>query len=98
MQALFPLSDDQELVKSMLFKKQKGDWLLVGLLIVGLFLYASFQPRLRLRQRMPSDFVEQRADFSKQGEEQKVAQAYWNCLVDDVQWRYGFGHNLPGEP
>jgi hypothetical protein len=81
-----------------LFKKQKGDWLLLMLIVAGLFLYASYQPRLRLRPDMPAEFVDQSADAFKNSGEQKIAQAYWGCLVDDVQWRYGFGHSLPAEP
>jgi hypothetical protein len=81
-----------------LFKRQKVDWLLVTLILVGLFLFASYQPRLRLRPDMPAEFVDQSADASKNGEERKIAQAYWDCLVDDVQWKYGFGHSLPVDP
>ena len=43
----------------MLFKKQKFDWLLVALIAFGLFLYASYQPRFRLRPAMPADFIDE---------------------------------------
>lgn len=82
----------------MLFKRQKGDWLLVVLIAFALFLYASYQPRLRLSPQMPAEFVEEGADPSKKAVEQKIARVYWSCLVGDVQWRYGFGHTLPADP
>ena len=81
----------------MLFQRQKTDWLLVVLTLVGLFLYASYQPRLRLRTEMPIEFVDRSAHASHNAQERNTAEAYWRCLVDDVQWRYGFGHTLPGE-
>jgi hypothetical protein len=81
-----------------LFKRQKTDWLLVTLIIGGLFLYASYRPRFRLRPDMPPDFVDQSGDASHNGGGRKIAQAYWDCLVKDIQWKYGFGRNLPGEP
>ena len=43
----------------MLFKKQKFDWPMVALLALGLFLYASYQPRFRLRPAMPADFIDE---------------------------------------
>jgi hypothetical protein len=81
----------------MLFKRQKTDWVLLSLVALGVFLYASYRPRFRLRAEMPAEFVDPGTD-PKEGGEQKIAQAYWDCLVDDVQWRYGYGHSLPGEP
>ena len=94
----------------MLFKRQKFDWILVALLALGLFIYASYQPRFRLRPTMPADFIDLQQDdlqqdkrpaasFSHQPrQEEKIARAYWNCLVEDIQWKYGYGHILPVNP
>ena len=101
----------------MLFKRQKTDWLLAAVVLVGIFLYASYQPRFRLRTEMPPEFVDLSADpppahppkrnGAKTGlmkvpvtqvDEAKIARVYWDCLVDDVQWRYGYGHSLPNDP
>jgi hypothetical protein len=80
------------------FKRRKTDGLLAAAVLVVLFLFASYQPRLRLRAAMPPDFVDPDAGILRNDAERKIAQGYWTCLVDDVQWRYGFGHMLPGEP
>ncbi|MGH9544082.1 MAG: hypothetical protein ACRD23_02585 [Terriglobales bacterium] len=84
----------------MLFKKQKFDWLLVGLLVVGLFLFASYQPRFRLRPVMPPDFIDEPLARASQNPnpEGKVASAYWSCLASTIQWQYGYGHTLPADP
>jgi hypothetical protein len=81
----------------MLFKRQRIDRLLLALIVVGLFLYASYRPRFRLRAEMPPEFLDQSVNVAKKGGEEKIAQAYWECLVDDIQWKYGYGHSLPGE-
>ena len=84
----------------MLFKKQRFDWLLVGLLVFGLFLYASYQPRFRLRPVMPPNFIDEPLARAAQNPnpEGKVASAYWNCLASTIQWQYGYGHTLPADP
>ena len=84
----------------MLFKRQKFDWALVALLALGLFLYASYQPRFRLRAEMPADFIDEPlAPLSETPRpEAKIARAYWSCLVNDIQWQYGYGHTLPADP
>jgi hypothetical protein len=84
----------------MLFKKQKFDWLMVALFGLGIFLYCSYQPRLRLRTVMPADFVDQESSMSAptSSRETEIAGAYWNCLATSVQWKYGYGHTLPADP
>ena len=84
----------------MLFKRQKFDWLLVALLALGLFLYCSYQPRFRLSPAMPADFVDEPTPRSYRGPdpETKIAGAYWSCMVNNVQWEYGYGHTLPADP
>ncbi len=84
----------------MLFKRQKVDWLLVPILAIGLFTYASYQPRFRLRPDMPAEFVEAPPDGSSQSQttEEKIAQAYWKSLVHDIQPQYGYGYSLPSDP
>ena len=84
----------------MLFKKQKFDWTMVALLALGLFLYGSYQPRFRLCADMPADFIDEplAPSAQKPSAEAKIARAYWNCLVNDIQWQYGYGHTLPVDP
>ena len=84
----------------MLFKRQKFDWILVALLALGLFLYASYQPRFRLRPEMAADFIDEPLAQASQkpSPEVKIARAYWSCLVEDIQWKYGYGRTLPVDP
>jgi len=84
----------------MLFKRQKVDWLLVPVLAIGSFTYASYQPRFRLRSDMPAEFSDAAPAGSpqRQSTEEKVAQAYWMSLVNDIQWKYGYGYSLPSDP
>src|SRR3954466_369356 len=82
----------------MLFKRQKVDWLLVPLLAIGLFAYASYQPRFRLRPEMPAEFLDVVGPAQKQTAEREIAQAYWKSLIRDVQPRYGYGYTLPSDP
>ena len=86
--------------KSMLFKRQKFDWVLVALFALGLFLYGSYQPRFRLRSAMPADFLDEPLAQSAQpaASEAKIASAYWSCLTNTIQWQYGYGHALPADP
>jgi len=84
----------------MLFKRQKLDWLLVSVLAIGLFTYASYQPRFRLRPDMPTEFMDAPSAGVPQTQdtEEKIARAYWKCLVHDIQWKYGYGYSLPSDP
>jgi hypothetical protein len=83
-----------------MFIRRKVDWLVVVVLVAGAFLYISYRPRFRLQTGMPPEFMDE--SFSdppqKRGLEEKVARAYWGCLVNDIQWKYGYGHSLPQDP
>jgi hypothetical protein len=83
----------------MLFKRQKVDWLFVPLLAIGLFTYASYQPKFRLSPDMPGEFLDMPAGSpQRQAAEIKIAHAYWNSLIRDIQPKYGWGYSLPSDP
>ena len=84
----------------MLFKKQKFDWIMVVLLAFGLFLYASYQPRFRLRPVMPAEFIDEPLSRASHNPslEAGIASAYWSCLATTIQWQYSYGHALPADP
>ena len=66
----------------MLFKRQKVDWLFVPLLAIGLFTYASYQPRFRCaRICRRSSWMCPVGSPQRQTTEAQIAQAYWNSLV-----------------
>ena len=83
----------------MLFKRQKIDWLLVPILAIGLFTYASYQPKFRLRSDMPAEFLYAPVGSpQRQTAEEEIARVYWNSLVNDIQPKYGYGYSLPSDP
>ncbi len=48
---------------------------------------------------MPVEFFDPSSvPASKRASEEKIARAYWNCAVTQVQWKYGYAHRLPEEP
>jgi hypothetical protein len=84
----------------MLFKRQKVDWLFVPILAIGLFTYASYQPRFQLRPDMPAEFLDAPSvgPPQKPTTEEMIAREYWNSLVRDIQPKYGYGYSLPSDP
>ena len=70
---------------------------IVAVAIVGLLAYATLQPQYRLRADAPPEFMREAHAMppQKRALEEKVARAYWNCAVTEIQWRYGYGHRLP---
>ena len=78
---------------------RRYDILAIILLILLLLAYASFRSEFRLQAAMPQEFFEASRvpAQSRQGEE-RIARAYWNCAVTQIQWKYGYAHRLPEEP
>ena len=73
----------------------------VGLLVAaGFFIMQSLSPIYRLRPVMPADFVDAPSSSTaeKRAAEQSLARAYWDCAVNQIQWRYGYGYRLPQDP
>ena len=68
--------------------------------VLGLVAYASFQPTLRLKSDIPKDFTDDSKSWSPQrrAQEERIARAYWQCALSNVQWNYGYGHRLPDDP
>jgi hypothetical protein len=83
-----------------MFVNRNFDKLAVVLIFVGLFLYASITPVHRLRPEMPKVFGLSPSSWpaEKRAEEARVAQAYWNCVISTIQWKYGFASQLPADP
>lgn len=79
---------------------QKPIIFLVLLVLVGLFAEASFRPIYRLRATMPMEFLDARSSSpaEKRAAEERIARAYWDCAVNVIQWKYGYGYRLPQDP
>jgi hypothetical protein len=76
------------------------DKVVVGLLLVGLFAYISTRPTARLRVDLPPEFLDAPESWppEKGATEEKVARAYWYCVVTVIQRKYKFGDPLPMNP
>jgi hypothetical protein len=72
----------------------------VLLVAAGLFAMQSVSPIYRLRPVMPPEFVDAPSSWpaEKRAAEEKLARAYWDCAVNEIQWRYGYGYRLPQDP
>jgi hypothetical protein len=74
--------------------------LLLLVLVIGFVTYFSVYPTYRLRVDMPAEFLDAPASLSpeKRAAEEKVARAYWYCVVTVIQRTYNFGQPLPLSP
>jgi hypothetical protein len=74
--------------------------LLVLVIPVALFISASMRPVMRLNPEMPRGFVDASAHASAQerAAEERTAHAYWDSVVELIQWKYTFGSSLPDDP
>lgn len=71
----------------------------IVLLALAIAAYASIRSEFRLRSQMPAEFFDgSRVPAAKRAAEEKIASAYWNCAVNQVQWKYGYAHRLPEQP
>jgi len=72
-------------------------------IIVALFLtivaYGASRTEYRLQPNMPCEFFDSSVlPAAKRTSELKVASAYWDCAVKQIQWKYGYASRLPDEP
>ncbi len=79
---------------------RKIDRAVIIIVPVALFVYLSTRPRVRLRADMPPDFAEvaQIADPAQRAREVHLAQEYWNCALNVIQWKFTYGSPLPDNP
>ena len=65
-----------------------------------LFVHLSATPVIQLRPYPPAEFfdVSQEWDTERRKAEEHLGQAYWECTVRTLQWKYTYGSLLPDEP
>ena len=79
--------------------RRKHDILIIISLVLAAFWYASISPEFRLSAEMPVQFFDgSKLPQAKRASEQKIAKAYWDCVVNQVQWKYGYATRLPDDP
>jgi hypothetical protein len=80
--------------------KWRFDKFVIPLLAAGLFGYVSYQPKFRLRLDMPPAFVDASSSgpAQEQAPEEKIARAYWDCALTEIQWKYSRVYLPPYPP
>jgi hypothetical protein len=79
--------------------RRKHDILIIVVLVLAVIAYGAIRSEFRLRPDMPIEFFDgSGVPPAKRASERKIAEAYWNCAVKQVQWKYGYAHRLPDEP
>jgi hypothetical protein len=86
--------------RATMFIKRGYDKVLIPVLAAGILVYASIRPTFRLRAEMPRQFIDEYGSLPAQGRasEEKIARAYWTCVVTEIQWKYVYGYRLPQDP
>lgn len=76
------------------------DRILIVIVPIAIFVYFSTQPQLRLRRDMPKGFAAMRPSQGpgERAQEERLAQAYWTCALDFIQWEYTYAASLPEAP
>jgi hypothetical protein len=78
--------------------RRKYDIVIIVALVLAALAYVSCRSAFRLRSDMPIEFFDSsHLPPAKRASEQKIAQAYWNCAVKQVQWKYGYASRLPDD-
>jgi hypothetical protein len=78
---------------------RKFDIIIVIALVLAAIAYGASRSEFRLRPDMPVEFFDgSRLPPPKRASEEKIARAYWNCAVKQVQWKYGYASRLPDDP
>lgn len=85
---------------AMLFIKRSSDKLLVVLAVAVAFCLLSYRPRSHINAQMPTEFLDAPSVDSPRQRvvEERLAKAYWNCVVNNIQWEYSYGSRLPQDP
>ena len=80
-------------------EEKRHDIRFIVIFAIAVAAYASIRSEYRLRSEMPIEFFDSsRAPSAKRAGEERIAKAYWDCAVNQVQWKYGYAHRLPEDP
>ncbi len=81
-------------------ERQGSLGLFVLLALVGIFLYESVHPVMRLQSEPPPYFLKGKATRRavRSGYQENVARSYWNVAAGSVAERYSYGQLLPSNP
>jgi len=81
-------------------EKKGYGWLIVLLVLAGLFVYESISPVMQLRPNPPAVFVGARlnSDESAYHAQQRMARECWEYAIQQLQDVYPYGQPLPRSP
>jgi hypothetical protein len=96
-----------------MFRRHRSDKLLYPLLIAFILIIISYRTSYRLRPEMPAVFYSESAPYSSQPRidlkrsktpnlpnrelQREIAMAYWRVAQTNVQYKFSYGHPLPGD-
>jgi len=79
--------------------RRRYDVFIIAALVLAAIAYASLSSEFRLQADMPREFFDgSNLPAAKRSSEEKIAKAYWECAVKQVQWKYGYASRLPDDP
>ena len=84
-----------------MFFRHSYDKLIYPLIALIVLVAFCFHPKYHLRGDMPPEFFPATAasvPAAKRSLDQKIAWAYWESALMDVQWKYPHGQALPPDP
>ena len=83
-----------------MFYRRHSDKLIYPAIALILFLVFSYRPKYHLRSQMPSAFYSG-SSVSRSlasDNDKKIAWAYWESALMDIQWKYSRHAALPSDP
>lgn len=81
-----------------MFIPRKTDILALPILLGFVLVASSYQAKHHLRPEMPDGFFRPGQNSKNPALDQRIASAYWETVVMDVQWKYGYAYPLPADP
>ena len=81
-----------------MFIPRHTDKLIIPFIVVILLFASSYRAKYHLRTEMPQAFFAEDTKSQKPSLEEKIAWAYWESALMDVQWKYPHSHVLPMDP
>src|SRR3989442_15514656 len=79
-----------------MFYRRHSDKLIIPIIIIVVLIASSYRAKYHLQTQMPAGFFNE--NNSRNPTDEKIAWAYWETALMEVQWKYGYSHPLPADP
>ena len=80
-----------------MFYRRHSDKLIIPIMVGVALIVSSYRAKYHLRTDMPAGFF-QDTKSKKPSLDSKIAWAYWESALMEVQWKYPYSHPLPPDP